>query len=142
VTIPEMNEKCTTPWSPGVEPMCCTSDFTLEELKTLCAKMDASGSVNGTAEEYAFDGTPSFRTDLYASPDAANCPTIPTHAESLELMASHGVYFTPELKSPDVEMPFTAEDGTSYTQDDYRQALVDEYIAANIPPEQVRVLIR
>ena len=98
--------------------------------------MDASGSLD-SAEEYAFGGTPSWRTDLYAFPDVS-CPQIPTHAESLELMASQNIFFTPELKSPQVDMPFTAEDGTEYSQDDYRQALVDDYTAANIPAEQVR----
>ena len=46
VTRPELNAKCTTPWAPGVAPTCCTSDFTLLEIKTLCAKMDSSGDVN------------------------------------------------------------------------------------------------
>lgn len=68
VTVPEMNAKCTTPWSVGVDPLCCTSDFTLEELKTLCAKMDSStGNVNGTAEEYAYGGTADWRTDWYGT---------------------------------------------------------------------------
>jgi glycerophosphoryl diester phosphodiesterase len=98
--------------------------------------MDASGPNDGTAEDYAFSGTPSFRTDLYASP-GFSCPEIPTHAESVQLISSHNIKFTPELKSPEVEMPFTAEDGTEYTQDDYRQALVDEYTAAGIPADQV-----
>jgi glycerophosphoryl diester phosphodiesterase len=51
VTHPELNEKCTTPWSSGVAPQCCTTDFTLEELKMLCAKMDSSGDVNADTPE-------------------------------------------------------------------------------------------
>ncbi len=53
VTRPEMNAKCTVPFEAGsgVSPNCCTSDFTLEELKTLCAKMDSNGGVNATSAE-------------------------------------------------------------------------------------------
>jgi glycerophosphoryl diester phosphodiesterase len=48
VTRPALNAKCSTPWSPGVRPKCCTSDFTLAEIKTLCAKMDSSANVNAS----------------------------------------------------------------------------------------------
>jgi hypothetical protein len=53
VTRSDLNAKCTTPFvaGSGETPNCCTSDFTLEELKTLCAKMDSSGSVNATSAE-------------------------------------------------------------------------------------------
>src|SRR5262245_20745603 len=38
-----LNKKCTLPWSgPGSNPVCCTSDLTLSEFKSLTAKMDAS----------------------------------------------------------------------------------------------------
>lgn len=46
VTIPALNAKCTTPWSTGVTPKCCASDFTLAEIKSMCAKMDSSNNVN------------------------------------------------------------------------------------------------
>lgn len=130
VTIPELNAKCTTPWSTGVEPNCCTSDFTLEELKTLCAKMDSStGILNGTAQDYAFGGTPLWRTELYD----IGCPKIPTHKESIELIGNGGGYFTPELKGPSVEMPFNG----TYSQRDYAQQMIDEYVEAGISPEAV-----
>jgi glycerophosphoryl diester phosphodiesterase len=53
--------------------------------------------------------------------------------ESIELIAQFGGYFTPELKSPDVEMPFEGD----YTQEDYAQQMIDEYVVAGIPPNQV-----
>jgi glycerophosphoryl diester phosphodiesterase len=63
VLHPKLNAKCTTPWSTGVTPECCVADFTLAELKTLCAKMYGSGSVNSTtAEAYVYGGTPNHRT--------------------------------------------------------------------------------
>ena len=129
VTISEMNAKCTTPFETGTEPKCCTSDFTLEELKTLCAKMDSStGKDAATPEEYAFGGTPDWRTDLYQH----SCHPILTHKESIDLIKSLGGKFTPELKEASVEMPF---DG--FTQSDYAQKMIDEYVEMGIPPEDV-----
>lgn len=77
---------------------CCTSDITLAEFRTLCGKMDASDPAATTVEEY-LGGTANFRTDLYSS-----CGTLMTHAESIELIDGLGAKFTPELKSPAVEM--------------------------------------
>jgi len=134
VTIPELNAKCTKPWEPmqGEDPTCCASDFTLEEIKMLCAKMDSSsGAVNATTpEEYAFGGTAAFRTDLYS---LEVCPKVPTHMESIELMQAWDAKFTPELKSPAVEMPYEGD----YSQEDYAQQMIDEYVAAGIAPERV-----
>jgi glycerophosphoryl diester phosphodiesterase len=69
VNRPLMNVKCTTPWSPGLSPKCCTSGFTLAEIKTLCAKMDSSGDDGATtAEEYAFGNTADWRIGEALSP--------------------------------------------------------------------------
>ena len=64
VLRPALNEKCTIPWTEGgPPPKCCTTDFTLKEIKTLCAKMDASGGPSATTpEEYVFGGVASWRT--------------------------------------------------------------------------------
>lgn len=80
VLRPELNAKCTTPWSPGVSPTCCASDFTLEEIKTLCAKMDSAGDVNAeTAEGYVYGGTADWRTDVYQY----GCPAVPVRSDLL-----------------------------------------------------------
>lgn len=129
VLRPELNAKCTVPFTPGTSPKCCASDFTLAEIKTLCGKMDSSGSVNGTAEEYAYGGTAAWRTDLYHY----SCPVIPTHMESIELIKSYNGKFTPELKAADVEMPYEGD----YSQEDYAQQMIDEYIAAGVDPKDV-----
>lgn len=42
-------------------------------------------------------------------------------------------YYVPELKFPQVEMPFEGD----YTQEMYAQQLIDEYIEAGIPPSKV-----
>ncbi len=127
----DLAAKCTTPFTPasGDTPAsaeCRTSDITLAEYKTLTPKMDAADKTATTAEAY-LGGTPSFRTTLYVD-DAQ----LMTHAESIELFKRLGAKFTPELKSPSVEMPY---DG--FTQEDYAQKMIDEYKAAGIPPEDV-----
>jgi glycerophosphoryl diester phosphodiesterase len=126
----EMNAKCTQPWSTGVEPKCCASDFSLAEIKTLCAKMDSFGDVNATTPEgYAFGGTADWRTDLYQY----GCQKVPTHKESIEIIRANNGKFTPELKSPDgVEMPFNG-----FSQEDYAMKMIQEYIDAGVPPEDV-----
>ena len=93
--------------------------------------MDSSaGDANvTTAEEYVFGHTADWRTDLYQF----GCPRVPTHKESIALIGSGGGYFTPELKSASVEMPFNG----TYSQEDYAQQMIDEYIEAGIPPSQV-----
>lgn len=129
VTRPTMNAKCTTPWSPGVAPKCCTTDFTLREIKTLCAKMDSNGPNNSTAARYAYGGTADFRTDLYQS----GCPRVPTHRESIKLIDGGARKFTPELKSPEVPMPYQG----TYTQQQYAQQMIDEYVSEGIDPSLV-----
>ena len=131
---PGLAAKCTRPFTPAdaatgtkADAMCCTSDLTLAEFKSLRAKMDAGNPDATTVEDY-MDATPGWRTDLYA----ANA-TLMTHAESIALFKELGVKFTPELKAPSVEMPFDGD----YTQDAYAQQMIDEYKAAGIPAGDV-----
>jgi len=128
VTRPDLNAKCTTPYTPGGSPRCCASDFTLAEIKTLCAKMDSSDSSATDAAGY-IGGVAPWRTTMYEN----ECPKVPTHKESIELVMDWGAKFTPELKTPQVTMPY---EGT-YTQEDYAQQLIDEYIAAGVDQSAV-----
>ena len=123
--------KCTTGFTPasGETPAaaeCRTSDLTLAEFSSLQGKMDSADKTATTPEAYQ-NGTASWRTDLYAGTG-----TLLTHDASIRLFKDLGVKFTPELKAPEVEMPF---DG--FTQADYAQKLIDEYKAAGIPAEDV-----
>ena len=134
LAIPELAAQCTEPFTPadpeaGTEAsaLCCTSDITLAEFRMLQGTMDAYNPEATTVEEY-LSGTASWRTDLYAS-----YGTLMTHAESIALFDSLGADFTPELKAPSVEMPFDGD----YTQEDYAQQLIDEYVAAGIDPSRV-----
>ncbi len=134
LAVPELAAKCTQPFVPAdpatgrkASAVCCTSDITLAEFRTLCGKMDASNPNALTVQEY-LGGTADWRTDLYAT-----CGTLMTHAESIELFKSLGVKMTPELKSPSVPMPYQG----TYTQEDYAQQMIDEYKAAGVPASSV-----
>ncbi|MAM62296.1 glycerophosphodiester phosphodiesterase family protein [Maritimibacter sp. UBA3975] len=123
---------CTTPFAgaSGDTPAtaeCRTSDVTLAEFRTLTGKMDAANAMGETVEAY-MDGTAGWRTDLYSAMGG----TLMTHAESIALFDELGADFTPELKSPAVEMPF---DG--FSQADYAQKMIDEYKDAGIAPNRV-----
>ena len=128
----ELAESCTVPFTPasGDSPAaaeCRASEITLAEYRSLTPKMDAADKSATTVNAY-LGGTANWRTDLYSSEAA----TLMTHAESIELFRSLGAKFTPELKSPAVEMPFNG-----FTQEAYAQKLVDEYKAAGVPASDV-----
>lgn len=134
VAVPELNAKCTQPFVPAdpaagtpAQAECRTSDITLAEFKTLRGKMDAFDPMATTPEEY-LGGTADWRTDLYSSRG-----TLMTHRENIELLKALGVKFTPELKSPVVEMPFEGD----YSQQDYARQMIQDYIDAGVKPEDV-----
>ncbi len=136
LAIPDLAAKCSEPFIPAdpengakASAKCCTSDITLAEFKTLEGKMDGANEMALTVEAY-LNGTPSFRTDSYAG-----AGTLLTHAESINLFKELGVKFTPELKSPEVQMPYEGD----YRQEDYAQQLIDDYKTAGVAPEDVWV---
>lgn len=131
ILVTDLANRCTTPFSPasGDTPAtaeCRTSDITLAEFLTLEPKMDAADRSATTAEAY-LGGTADWRTDLYV-----DNTTLMTHAESIEVFRDLGAKFTPELKTPTVDMPFNG-----FSQEDYAQKLVDEYKAAGVPASDV-----
>lgn len=111
----------------AAEITCCTSDITLAEFKSLQGKMDAANTRATSVEDY-MHATADWRTDLYSSRG-----TLLSHAESIQLFRELGVDFTPELKAPQVDMPFQGE----YTQEDYARQMIEEYRAAGIPARRV-----
>ncbi len=127
----DLAAKCTSGFKParGDTPAsaeCRTSDITLAEFRTLKGKMDGGNKAAQTVEDY-LKGTPPWRTELYS-------PTgrLMTHKEAIALFGELGVKFTPELKAPEVDMPF---DGL--TRQDFAQRLIDDYKEAGIAPEDV-----
>ncbi|CAO3405014.1 glycerophosphodiester phosphodiesterase family protein [Azospirillum palustre] len=128
----DLARKCTKPFTPaeGDKPAsaeCRTSDITLAEFKSLTGKMDAANTKAASVDAY-MKGTLAWRTDLYAAAGG----TLMTHAEYIRLVKAQGLKFTPELKAPAVDMPYQG-----WTQENYAQAMIDEYKAAGIPPEDV-----
>lgn len=132
ILVSDLAETCLSPFAPAAgeteaSAECRTSEITLAEFKTLTPKMDAADKTATSVEAY-IGGTAPWRTELYSTEPA----TLMTHAESIALFKSLGAKFTPELKSPSVEMPFEG-----FTQEDYAQKLIDEYKAAGIPAGDV-----
>jgi glycerophosphoryl diester phosphodiesterase len=134
LAVPALAAKCTQGFSPAdpatgkkAQAKCCTSDITLAEFKQLTAKMDGFNPDATNVADYV-NGTPRWRTDLYA-----NSGTLMTHDESIALIKSLGAKFTPELKAPEVPMPFDGD----YTQEKYATQMLAAYKAAGIPASDV-----
>ncbi|MDO6836314.1 glycerophosphodiester phosphodiesterase family protein [Pseudoalteromonas carrageenovora] len=133
LAIPELAAKCSAPFTPAdsasgtpASAKCCTSDISLAEFLTLEGKMDGANPQATSVDEY-MQGTPSWRTDLYATSG-----TLMTHKQSIELFKALDVKMTPELKSPQVSMPFD-----DMTQQQYAQKMLDEYTQLDVPSNRV-----
>lgn len=131
LAVPELAAKCTVPFQPAkngqpAQAKCCTSDITLAEFLTLKGKMDGANNQATTVNQY-LNGTPNWRTDLYASNG-----TLMSHKQSISLFKQLGVKMMPELKSPQVNMPFN-----DFTQTQYAQKMLDEYTEQNVTSERV-----
>ncbi|WP_164657767.1 glycerophosphodiester phosphodiesterase family protein [Tropicibacter sp. Alg240-R139] len=131
ILVSDLVDTCIVPFSPATSGApataeCRTSDLTLEQFRTLKPKMDSADKTAATAEAYQ-GGVARWRTTLYV--DGARSMT---HAESIALFRELGAKFTPELKSPSVEMPHNG-----FSQADYAQKMIDEYKAAGVPPGDV-----
>ena len=117
-TPPDYNSK-----TPFKDVQCCTSDITLSEFKSLQGKFDKGDKKASTLEEYhSLVGTP-------REPFQDRTGTLMTHRESIDLFRSLGVKMIPELKQPQVPMPFNG----SFSQTDYAKLLLEEYQSENIP---------
>ncbi|MBR1153180.1 glycerophosphodiester phosphodiesterase family protein [Bradyrhizobium sp. JYMT SZCCT0428] len=134
LSVPALAAKCTQGFSPAdpaagkkASAKCCTSDITLAEFKSLTAKMDSFNPDATNVADYQ-NGTPRWRTDLYAASG-----TLMTHDESIALIKSLGAKFTLELKSPEVPMPFDGD----YTQEKYAAQMLQAYKAAGVPASDV-----
>ena len=122
IVATDLNAKCTVPWTTPTDggksaPVCCTSDLTLAEFKTLEAKMDASDPTAVTAEGF-LGGTADWRTDLYTGR-----AHVVTFRESIEINQRNGVKHTPELKEASHQDRVDAIFGG---QEQYAQKFIDE----------------
>ena len=132
ILLTNLQEKCAKPFIPanGAAPAvaeCRTTDITLEEFKALRGKMDGFNKNAKDIHSY-MAGTPSWRTELYSEGGG----TLLTHQESIALFKQFGGKFTPELKEAVVPMPYLG-----FTQQQYAQALINEYKQAGVSPDDV-----
>jgi glycerophosphoryl diester phosphodiesterase len=132
ILLTKLQEKCSFPFTPAngnksAEAECRTTDITLEEFKTLRGKMDGFNKNAKDLQSYVL-ATPSWRTELYSEAGG----TLLTHRESMNLFKQFGGKFTPELKEAVVSMPYLG-----FTQEQYAQALIDDYKQSGISPDDV-----
>lgn len=132
ILLTPLKNKCTKPFTSindrevaGAE--CRTTDITLDEFKTLRGKMDGFNKNAKDIQSY-MAGTPSWRTELYSELGG----TLLTHQDSIDLFKQFGGKFIPELKESVVPMPYLG-----FTQEQYAQALIDDYKKAGISPQDV-----
>lgn len=141
ILVTPLAGKCTTEFSPAefdatgrrtkaASALCCTSDISLAEFKSLKGKMDASNPNARTPQEY-LGGTANWRTDLYSTGG-----TLLSHAESIRLLDGLGSKFTPELKGANRNARVQVE-SVFGSQANYAQAMIDEYKEAGISPRRV-----
>jgi glycerophosphoryl diester phosphodiesterase len=134
-------DHCSQPFSPAefdasgkrtkaATALCCTSDLSVAEFKTLKGKMDASNPNARTPQEF-LGGTANWRTDLYSTG-----ATVLTHKESIELLRELGSKYTPELKGPNRSAKLQVE-SVFGSQANYAQAMINDYKAAGISPRKV-----
>jgi glycerophosphoryl diester phosphodiesterase len=124
--------RCSQPFVPasGDRPAsarCCTTDLTLAEFKQLRGRMDSVDPQARSVAEY-------IAGPRTARPVAGlDSGTVMSHRESIALFQQLGVGMAPELKTPEVVLPFDA----AYTRARYAQQLIDEYKSAGVPPGRV-----
>jgi glycerophosphoryl diester phosphodiesterase len=141
ILVTPLAAQCSKPFSPAqfdatgklvtaASALCCTSDLTVAEYKTLKGKMDASVPSAKTAAEYQ-GGTANWRTDLYSTGG-----TLLTHKESIQLIRKLGSKYTPELKPANRGAKLQLE-AVFGSQAGYAQAMINDYKAAGIAPSNV-----
>lgn len=131
VLLTPLAERCSAPFAAATQAadataQCCTSDFTLDEFKSLCGRSDSVDPRATTPAAYLADLTSPISDQIN------HCGTLLTHQESIELIDSLGADFVPELKAAQVEMPFNG-----LSQEAYASKLLNEYVEFNIDPKRV-----
>jgi glycerophosphoryl diester phosphodiesterase len=124
--------KCSAPFRAATSDTpasakCCASDFTLAEYRSLCGRRDMVDERAQSEAQYLAERP----SPVVASPSA--CGTLLTHRESIALIDRLGRNFTPELKRPEVPMPFAA----GFDQAAYASKMLNEYVVAGIDPARV-----
>jgi len=134
---PELAQTCTVPFQAAkkggavANAQCCTTDFTLEEIQSLCGKMNGHNPKAKTPQQYVIGHTPTYQTDLYSH----DCPHIQSHADYISTVDANGGNFVPEFKMLDYN--FSEHEGGGYTRQMYLDQILNDYDANNIDPSRV-----
>lgn len=124
-------KSCEKPFSPynsatgdQASARCCTHDISFKDYKGLCATMAQKNPYATTVKEYG-DWPAGF---------PVSCEAPLSLEEAMELFETLGAHHTPELKKPEVAMPFRG-----MSQQDFARKLVQAFKKAHIAPERVRL---
>lgn len=122
---------CRQPFTPAqngqpASAECCTSDVTLAEFKSLCARPDVKNTKATTIDEFLAP----LNSPVVDEPN--ECGTLMSHRDSIELIRELGAKFVPELKRPQVPMPFSG-----LSQQAYADKLLAEYQQLGVTADQV-----
>jgi glycerophosphoryl diester phosphodiesterase len=132
ILLTDLANQCSSPFTPydvvtdrPASARCCSSDLSLQQFKQLKGKNDFADPRATTVTEYVGD-----RESL---------GTLLTHRQSVELFRDLGVKFTPELKQGNPQRLQKIFGGATAreAQQRYARAMIDEYVWADIPPDQV-----
>jgi glycerophosphoryl diester phosphodiesterase len=88
--------KCQKPFAAGEGARCCTTDFDLDELKTLCATMNMATEASAkNVAEYLKLSESGWRTTIYQD---GHCSPVMAHTDFILLALSLDVSIVSELK--------------------------------------------
>jgi glycerophosphoryl diester phosphodiesterase len=91
-----LKDKCNITFAAGGGAKCCTTDFDLDELKTLCATMNMATETSATnVGEYLKLSESGWRTTIYQD---GHCSPVMAHTEFIQLASSLNVAIVSELK--------------------------------------------
>ena len=124
-------QHCSTPFTPASEQtpakaQCCTSDITLPQFRSLCARPDHVDPSAQTVRDYLTD------RQLTVNAESTSCGTLMTLNEQIAMNTRMGVKHVPELKAAMVGMPFNG-----MSQSDYADRMIQSYLAAGVEPTHV-----
>lgn len=128
----DLASQCQVPFAPGdgsrrAKARCCTNDFTLAQLRGLCARRDVVNDRAQSVDQYLLQGLPSQRLPQN------ECGTLLSHRESIQLISNSKRKHIPELK----KMSGTALRALGVSVEEYADMLVAEYRDFDISPDRV-----
>ena len=124
-------EQCSQPFTPATTTQsataqCCASDITVNQFKSLCGRQDRVNPNADSVDNYLRAPPPRMGNA------AQSCGRLLTLDESISLFETFGVEHIPELKKPQVPMPYQGMD-----QQSYANRMISAYTQAGVDPKRV-----